>query len=95
MTAATMRLERLAPLRERCVRWSDENPGPAAANAYALASTKVWGRVRTLETLLGEHANIAILRNELNAGAAHPYAGDLEHVAKLLGDAIAFLGGEK
>lgn len=94
MSAAAVRLERLAPLRDRAVRWSEENPGPAAANAYALASTKVWGRLRTLEALVGDHGPVALARNELNAGAAWPFVGDLEHVSKVLGEAIAFLGGK-
>lgn len=93
MSAAT-RLERLAPLRDRALGWAEQNPGPAAANAYALAATKVWGRLRTLEALVGDHGPVVLARNELNPGAAAPYTGDLEHVARLLGDAIRFLGGK-
>lgn len=80
--------ERLPPLRER------SRPSPPAAQAYAHAHAKAWGRMRALETLLGEHAILAMASDELNRGAAHGYAGDLGRVSELLGQAIRALGGK-
>lgn len=62
------------------------------ANAYAHASAQLWGRLRTVEALAGDHALVAMASDELNRGAAYGYARDLERVAKLLGEAIRILG---
>lgn len=61
----------------------------AAANELAQANTKAWGRLRTLETMVGQHAATAV---GSNANRMRERARHLEHVAERLGELLAYLG---
>lgn len=76
-----------------CLRAERPDNATKAAQAYSDRHAIAWGRLRTLEAQLGQHAAIAAARNELNPGEAWGFAGDLERLNALLAEAIRVLGG--
>ena len=61
-----------------------------AVTAYLAARQRVDRQMRQIQALLHAHANKQMARPENRA-----FAGDLDHVAEVLDDAIEFLGGTR
>ena len=61
-----------------------------ATNAYRATRERVDRQISRIQTLLHAHANKAAAKAD-----DHGFAGDLDHIAEVLDDAIEFLGGTR
>ena len=61
-----------------------------AAGAYRAARERVDRQISRIQTLLHAHANKATAKPD-----DFGFAGDLDHLAEVLDDAIEFLGGTR
>jgi hypothetical protein len=67
--------------------------GGASIGKYQAEHAKAAARVKAVQLQLEEHATRAGTANAERPGVAWGYAGDLEEVNRLLGEALRKLGG--
>lgn len=93
MTAAAAIAPRFMTVRQAvAIEAGMRGNGTPAARNYARQHERAWARLRSVESMLGDHAAAAMAENERYPGAAAAHATDLAHVVALLGDALRLLG---